>query len=472
MKKSIWRSTVVAATVGALAIGMVPSALAGDPINVDTPVSGPIADPATVGTWRIAGNTRIQTAIEAAKTRTDWGRFVINQFDCTPAGIGMDGAVAPPNYAVGDVAQFNIFAPNLNPNFPFTIVQNCTVVAVNSFVKDIIIARDDDYPDALAAGPLADVTNAPVLLNPTDAFRTDGGALNSDVEAYIETQRASSGVLVVHLLGGTSALSQRVQDQLAALGNDVVVVRHQGADRYQTAVGIAQVTIFNQIFNWIFDGAPLNDVPQFGNVYLATGLNYPDALASGAGASANSGVVLLTKGDEFDKNPNGDSFTYTFIQALPTTILNFLTPIFGPNFPMNTPEVFGVGTQASTAAKNSLGSILAETYEGINRYETAALLAEDTFSDSFAPKHYFAVASGTNYPDGVVAGGYIANLDGPLLLSDPTDLYRAFGDPTGNPYTADYLQNNANNSDLIFVFGGTGSLNQNVQDQIEDVVDF
>ncbi|HOZ57659.1 MAG TPA: cell wall-binding repeat-containing protein [Nakamurella multipartita] len=461
MKRTIWRSSLVAATVGALAISMAPGAFADDPIDDDTNPAPSLNVPASVDTWRIAGNTRIQTAIEAAEVRNDWGRGPVTAiFECNPSGIGYDQTTAPGNYEIGVPVSFQL--PDGNGGF---IEQTCTPTVVDTLIKDVIIARDDDYPDALAAGPMADVVNAPILLNPTDE-------LNSDVEDYLAGQAPTAGLYVVHLLGGTAALSLTVQNEIAALGPNVVIVRHQGADRYQTAVGIANWTIFNQIINWLLDDAPIDDIPTFGNVYLATGTNYPDALASGAGAANNSGVVLLTKGDAFDVNPSGYSFTYDYIVDLPTTILSFLEPIFGPEFPLNTPEVFAVGGPAVTAAEGSLGSILAGTYAGVNRYETATLLAEGTFTEPFAGKDYFAVASGTNYPDGVVAGGFIANLDGPLLLSDPTDLYKAFGDDEGNPYTADYLQENANNSDLVFVFGGTDSLNQNVQSQIEEVLNF
>lgn len=454
MKKTIWRGSLVAAAVGALAVGMAPGAFAGEPIDDDS--SSPSLNvPANVDTWRIAGNTRIQTAIEAAEVRNDWGRGNVSAvFDCNPSGVGFDGSTAPSNFAIGVPVEFPIFQPGVG-----FVVQTCVPTVVNTQIKDVVIARDDDYPDALAAGPMADVLNAPVLLNPT-------AGLNSDVKGYLADQASTSGILVVHLLGGTSALSQSVANDIDALGPNVEVVRHQGADRYQTAVGIADFTIGTQFFNWLALGGPQ---PTFGNVYLATGNNFPDALTSGAGAANNSGVVLLTKGDAFDVNPSGQSFTYDFIQNLPTFVNNFFPP---GSFYNNTPEVFAVGGPATTAAEGALGSILADTYNGVNRYETATLLAKGTFDEPFSGKNYFAVASGTNYPDGVVAGGFIANLDGPLLLSDPTDLYKAFGNPTGNPYTAAYLQENANNHDLVFVFGGTGSLNQNVQSQIEDVLDF
>jgi hypothetical protein len=454
MKRSIWRGAVVAAAVGALAVGLVPAASAADPIDVDTG-SPSLNVPAQVDTWRIAGNSRIQTAIEAAQVRNDWGRV------STGAVLQCPSALIPGNGTPVDTTQFPVgtvvSVPVTVPGVQGTSFVDCTVVANPNALIDVIIARVDDYPDALASAPLADVMNAPILLNPTDS-------LDPDVADYLNSLSQNS-LVVVHLLGGTNALSENVRNEILADTGADVVVRHQGVNRYQTAVGLADFTIFNQWLNYFIDGD--TGIPTFGNVYLTTGTNFPDALSAGAAAANNSGVVLLTKGAEFDTNPSNFSFTFDYLANLPTTIFD----IVGPNFPFNTPENFAVGGPAVTAADNA-DVRLADRYDGVNRYETAVLVDKGTFDEPFAGKNYFALASGTNYPDAVVAAGFIANLDGPLLLSDPTDLYRAFGNPTGNPYTAAYLQANANNQDLVFVFGGTGSLNQNVQGQVEDVLNF
>ena len=75
----------------------------------------------------------------------------------------------------------------------------------------IIVARDDEYTDALAATPLADVLNAPLLLNPKDK-------LDPRVETEIKRLAASAAgkgeTVQVHLLGGTNALSHDVENAI------------------------------------------------------------------------------------------------------------------------------------------------------------------------------------------------------------------------------------------------------------------
>lgn len=446
MKRSIWRGSLVAATVGALIVGLVPGASAA-PLDPDP---GFVPDLASVSTYRIAGNTRIETAIEASQSRA-WGRETGLVFTTTVAGSIWQGQPADPTkYTAGDI--FLAWDPVLQVQVPILVV----AVDVETRV-DIIIARDDDFADALVASPLADVLNAPVLLNPSDE-------LNDDVADEIARLAGSYDTAVVHLLGGTAALSAEVQDDIDALPGVDFSLRYQGINRYQTAVTIGAVTIGF----YGTSGLDLEDV----NVYLTTGENFPDALSAGAAAAQNDGVVLLTAGNEFDNGVDG--FTWWALTFLDTWV---------PSFDENTPEIFAVGGP-SVEASTTLGGVTLgdcpidgrsdlDCFNGINRYETATLVADGVFPTAFGgDQDYFAVASGTNYPDAVVASAYISNADGPLLLSAPNDLLAAFGDPTGNPFTAAYLQSHAANEDVVFVFGGTGSLTQHVQSQIDDIINF
>ena len=86
-------------------------------------------------------------------------------------------------------------------------------------------------------------------------------------------------------------------------------------------------------------------------------------------------------------------------------------------------------------------------------YETAAMLARKAFDN---PSD-FVVASGENYPDGVVAGAYAANLDAPLLLTTSASLRKV---------TADYLSEKVDNGERVVVFGGPGSIAPSVSQEI------
>ena len=128
------------------------------------------------------------------------------------------------------------------------------------------IATGENFPDALAAAGAAGRLGGPVLL-----VRT--GLIPSSIQA--ELTRLHPGRIVV--AGGPSVVSDAVMTQLAAYTSGTVT-RQSGANRYATAADISAKTFV--------PGAPV--------VYIATGLNFPDALSAAAAAGRLGGPVLLT----------------------------------------------------------------------------------------------------------------------------------------------------------------------------------
>ncbi|HXR27204.1 MAG TPA: cell wall-binding repeat-containing protein, partial [Candidatus Baltobacteraceae bacterium] len=129
----------------------------------------------------------------------------------------------------------------------------------------VYIATGANFPDALAGAALAGKEHAPLLLVPTS------GALPASVVS--ELQRLAPTNIVI--FGGTGAVSD------AMLGNietatGVTPTRIFGASRYDTAAQIA-ATYSN---------------PQ-ATVYIATGQNFPDALAGAALAGGKGAPLLL-----------------------------------------------------------------------------------------------------------------------------------------------------------------------------------
>lgn len=130
----------------------------------------------------------------------------------------------------------------------------------------VYVASGENYPDALAAGPLAGTKDAPVLLVRSDA-------VPDAVRAQL-TRLAPKNIVV---LGGPSAVTDEVVDHLREFttGN---VTRLQGSDRYGTSVAISK------------DAFTTAD-----SVYLATGENFPDALAGGPAAIKDDAPILLVR---------------------------------------------------------------------------------------------------------------------------------------------------------------------------------
>lgn len=145
------------------------------------------------------------------------------------------------------------------------------VLAVKGSVPGAFVVRGDAFADALAVSPAAYTQGMPVLL-------TTPTRLAAPAAAFLE----SNDVTQVVVAGGTSAVSSGVATALTALnGGTTVVTRQAGANRYATARMVAEYSVARGWNTWSFVG-------------VATGTNFPDALAGGIGAGRMGGVLLLT----------------------------------------------------------------------------------------------------------------------------------------------------------------------------------
>jgi putative cell wall-binding protein len=288
----------------------------------------------------------------------------------------------------------------------------------------VILARSDDFADALAAAPLADVKDAPILLS------KPGSSIDSRVLSAIRYKFRH-----VILLGGTGVFTESARAQLEGMGK--YVTRMRGIDRYETAVGIAKVVADELATRYKAEGWTFK---KNVNVYLATGLAFPDAMGAGAAAADNDGVVLLTAGDKMSAS------TYKFLKKEWKTIPWFANGV----------EIHTVGGAAERAAKSAGIEDIADTNTGADRYATAVLLASK-FKHSVKK---IAVASGETYADGVTAGAWIANHDGPLVLTKNAYLPKV---------VSSYLFKFADGGTDVVVVGGPGSVSRNVSEQIKNL---
>ena len=257
----------------------------------------------------------------------------------------------------------------------------------------VVLARSDIYPDALVGTALAATKHAPLLF-------TNGGSLTTGTSAEIQRVLTVGGT--VYLLGGTAAIPDSVAVAVTAMG--YVPLRYSGADRYATALAVA------------------NALGNPSTVLLATGINFPDALAAGPAAAHMHGVVLLT---------NGSSLTPAVTQYLAA----------------HPGTVYAIGGPAVAADPS------ATALSGADRYATAATVASTLFT---APAHV-GVASGTAFPDALSGGAFQAHFGGPIVLTDPHIL------PTS---TSSYLTGAKTTLVTTNIFGGTAALSTTVQTAI------
>ena len=295
----------------------------------------------------------------------------------------------------------------------------------SEFTADaVVLARGDLFPDALAGGPLAAHAEGPLLLTPPDG-------LHPATAQEIERVLAPGGL--VYLLGGTSALSTNVQQQLTAAGYQTK--RLAGSNRYHTSVVIA------------------DELPDTSNFFFATGLNFPDALAAGTAAAA------LTLGAKYDQDPETRPFAVllTADQQMPTAVADFA---WDRGFQFGVWTLLTAGGQADAAAVAEFGTVnLADRYVGVNRYATTTEIAEAIYTDVNGELIGLGVglATGLNFPDALAASAYLAWFGQPLLIT---------GSTLSGP-TATFLADHAGEGSFLEAFGGTGALSQPVLDAAE-----
>ena len=135
--------------------------------------------------------------------------------------------------------------------------------------ESAVVARSDDFPDALAASNLATAILAPIVLTPPDALHPEAAAL------LAESVEDGAGVVVA---GGPVAIGKDVLDDLTDEGHGSR--RVAGDDRHGTAVAFAVEAL---------------DLPtrRLDPTFVASSATFPDALAAGPVAAALGGVLVL-----------------------------------------------------------------------------------------------------------------------------------------------------------------------------------
>ncbi|GAC1592489.1 MAG: hypothetical protein NVS3B21_12190 [Acidimicrobiales bacterium] len=288
------------------------------------------------------------------------------------------------------------------------------MIATTTFTQSVsvVMATGQTYPDALAGNALAGSLGAPILL-------TQQGSVPSTTLSALQ----KLGTKNVTLLGGTVAISSAVQSQLQSSG--YTVTRIAGATRYDTAQAIAQAS-----------GTP----GAYGagkTAIVASGANFPDALAAGPISYGKHFPTLLT-------DPSGLSSQAS--QALQSLgIKQVLIP---------------GGTAAVSATAESqiqaLG-IATKRLAGADRTATAATIAQFAITSLSFSSTRISLARGDGFADALAGGPFGgSNLITTVLSSSPTTLGTA---------TQQFLAANAANLATGDIFGGTGAVSNTVQNQ-------
>lgn len=237
----------------------------------------------------------------------------------------------------------------------------------------VYLASGLDYPDALAASAAAGFKDSPVLLTrPNELPDT----------AKAELKLLEPGRVVV--VGGPAAVSDTVVAQVKATLPQVQVERMGGKNRFDTAAKIAGSTF-----------------PAAERVFIASGMDFPDALSSAAAAGAQGAPVLLSTRDGFPEES--------------AAILRKLQP-------KRVVIVGGEGVVSAKAAAQiqaAAKGVAPIRYGGANRFETTRLVALGEFK---AHPDYVVMANAFDYPDALVGAAVAGSKHGPVLLTATNEL--------------------------------------------------
>lgn len=234
----------------------------------------------------------------------------------------------------------------------------------------VYISTGRGFPDALGAAAAAAHLGGALLLVEPDSI---------PLVTQQQLTRLKPDLIVV--VGGPTTVSTKVEQQLAAYAGPGGVRRDAGADRFETSRIIAERAFGDS-------GAA--------SAYIATGMNFPDALTASAAAGAAGAPVILVYGP----GTSADAPTKALIDSLGTSSVT----------------IVGGLPSVSQSMEDSLEIVLGDANvtrrAGINRYETGL----EVNKAAFASADVIHLATGANFPDALAGGALAGSAPGPLYV--------------------------------------------------------
>lgn len=285
--------------------------------------------------------------------------------------------------------------------------------------ETVLLARADDFPDSLVSVPLSHRLDAPILL-------TYPAQLESSVLAEIKRLDAKH----VILMGGSGVLGSNITQSLEQAG--LTWEQIGGTNRYETAALVAERLEMN------------------GQVILASGENFPDALAIDPYAGFTETPILLVSAKEMPAE------TAAMLQTL---------SVYGSQNGGEgtfTPYVIGGEGVIPSAILNGVKGYT--RIAGSDRYETAAKVywfTQEQLGDTATATNGVYLVTGENFPDALVAGALAAKQGTSLFMSTSATL---------PPVTYSALKSLAVNGLTVTMVGGNTVLSDRVKGMLEGTV--
>jgi len=282
--------------------------------------------------------------------------------------------------------------------------------------RTAIIATARNWPDALAAAPLAGAVDGPILL-------VDPDRLPDPVAAEIERLQANRVIAV----GGAGAIDAAVLAAVDEVTGVDEVQRIGGSTRYQTSAQIADRV--KSILGEEWDGTAI----------VATGRAFPDALAGSPMAAMRGWPILLA----------GASGSPEGIEGVASVVI-----LGGEG---------AVAPQVESALATAIGADMVRRVAGATRYETAIEVAKWGTANAGMRWSHTAIATGANWPDALAGGALQGRSQSVMLLTPPATVHSG---------VADIVEQSAVGIGELRFFGGEGAIAQPVREAlIERTID-
>jgi len=135
----------------------------------------------------------------------------------------------------------------------------------------VFIASGENFPDALSIASAAATRGYPIILSPKNV-------LLSGVENYLLEQQPSE----VYIVGGPMVISQSVESNIKTILPAATVTRIAGHDRFDTSSAA-----YEKFF------------PNPSSIYIASGMDFADALSASVLAAKNNAPIVLINPNKF-----------------------------------------------------------------------------------------------------------------------------------------------------------------------------
>ena len=314
-------------------------------------------------------------------------------------------------------------------------VQTASIIASEAFGDSTwaILARDDDFADAMSATGLAGALNAPIVL-------TDRHGLSSEAA----TTLSELGVENVYIIGGQGAMPGAFESQLRAIG-----VSHAerifGNEAYDTSAVCADRI------------AKLDNACDY--AIVAYGQNFQDALSMSNFAYKYHVPIFL---QTYGSNSSYRHLTDDALAMLNGTGAYAQAKVFVAG---------GAGAVSQDSAEHALDGGLrgGQRLWGDSGYDTSEAIAEFMTDQHLLSAGTICLASGALKPGGsdALAGAALAGKAGGIMLLTNGNADIESTDTT----TVDgFLTANASVAENVFILGGTYVMPTALKNTIDEIL--